>query len=143
MVVEVGRSGWGWRRRVVDVRVGGGLIGRWRHGGGCEKRDHVRSLSNGRHPQSTTPFSPLSPPLSVTPYPPPRVTRLSLSSLPPYHHAPNPYTRRTELWLRATCIYYMYVRTVRMYMYLHIYVCTSVYRALYVPGDTGFSYVRG
>lgn len=50
---------------------GGGLIGRWRHGGGSGKRGHVRPLSNGRHPPS--PF-----------YPPPTLSLV----IPPCHLPP-------------------------------------------------------
>lgn len=103
---------------------GGGLIGRWRHDGGSEKRGHVRSLSNGHptHPQPR--HSPVSPtylpppprssssprfPLLFRHHPPAASLHLILPSpfisAPPqrhyyhyhHHHAPNPYTHRAKL----------------------------------------------
>ena len=139
-------------------RMGGGLIGRWRHDGGCEKRGHVRSLSNGRHPQSAHPPSLIHPFYTSLPYfslirhnplyptlpssPPsclPVIPHRFAS--PSYHHAPNSYTRRTELWLRATCIYRclyvcMCVRVcVRVYVCIYIYV--YIYKRVYRVACTG------
>lgn len=67
---------------------GGGLIGRWRHYGGSEKRGHVRPLSNGRHPRSTHPTSTLC---LVIPLP--RVT---------YCHPFRPIPNRLALSLRSS-----------------------------------------
>lgn len=111
-------------------RMGGGLIGRWRHDGGCEKHGHVRSLSNGRHPQSARPPNLIHPfytsPLLLPypsqpsiPFPPSKSTLLpplSPSFRFSYHHTPTLIPYRTM----ATCYVYIgvstYIHTQRLYI---------------------------
>lgn len=111
-------------------RMGGGLIGRWRHGGGCEKRGHVRSLSNGRHPQSARPPNLIHPfytsPL-LLPYPsqpsiplPPSKSTL----LPPpspsfrfsYHHTPTLIPNYGYVYIGVST--YIYIHNVYMCIYI-------------------------
>lgn len=138
------------RERVCVARAraresGGGLIGRWRHDGGSEKRGHVRPLSNG-HPSPEPPYPPPSassfprvtylptatPSLFLPPFPssfpPPSPGRLASShppfpASPPHRHSGTTTTTvtTTPLTLIHTALNYgAYIGTYR-YVHLHVH----------------------
>lgn len=120
-------------------RMGGGLIGRWRHDGGYEKHGHVRSLSNGRHPQSARPPNLIHPfytsPLLLPypsqpsiPFPPSKSTLLpplSPSFRFSYHHTPTLIQAVPNYGyvLRVyRCLYiYTHIATIYTHTHTHIY----------------------
>lgn len=130
VVAAVGRGGdrgEGWQICAPRGRMGGGLIGRWRRGGGCGKRGHVRSLSNGRHPQSTRPplASPTSP-LSVNPlYHSPRVARCPRRLVSPLSSPPHTTTP-------LTLIHVVYRTTATCYVYIPIYTYVCTHRCIHI-----------
>lgn len=101
-----------------------------------EARPRAFAIERAPSPIRRPPFLSLS-----LPYSPLSVTTLytllslrlsSLSLCPPYHHAPNPYTRRTQLWLRATYIYASTYIRVHTYVHIDIYIDAYIARCMYV-----------